>query len=195
LNSTKTLQTSERKVDLNIYDNSWYSPKAGRIKQTLWYFVNALFFINPLNPFSGIKVFLLKLFGAKLGRKVLIKPAVSVKYPWLLEIGDHSWVGEQVWIDNLVKVKIGRNCCLSQGAFLLTGNHNYKTETFDLMVGEITLEDGVWIGAKSIVGPGILCKSHSVLSVNSVASSDLEPYQIYRGNPAVPVKQRIINAL
>jgi putative colanic acid biosynthesis acetyltransferase WcaF len=181
------------KVDLSRYDNTWYRPQAGGLKRMLWFIINACFLINPLNPFSGSKVWLLKLFGAKMGRNVTVKPGVNIKYPWLLEVGDNVWIGERVWIDNLVPVKIKDNCCLSQGAFLLTGNHNYKIQTFDLMVGEIVLEEGVWIGAKSVIGPRVTCKSHAVLAVNSVASTDLEPYTIYRGNPAVAVKERIIS--
>lgn len=179
-------------TDLSKYDNSWYSPGGSSFKRLLWYIANIIFFSNPLNPISGLKVVLLRGFGAKVGVGVRVNPSVNIKYPWLLEIGDYTWIGEKVWIDNLVKVKIGNNCCLSQGAMLLTGNHNYGKSTFDLMVGEITLEDGVWIGAKSIVGPGVTCKSHSVLSVNSVASTNLEAYTIYRGNPAVRVKDRDI---
>jgi len=179
-------------VDLRKYNNSWYSPQAGKLKQLLWFVVNVLFFTNPLNPISSVKIFLLRLFGAKIGKGITVKPSVNIKYPWLLEVGDYTWIGEKVWIDNLVKVKIGNNCCLSQGAMLLTGNHNYKKSTFDLMVGEITLEDGVWIGTKSIVCPGVVCQSHSVLSVNSVASSDIEAYKIYRGNPAIVIKERIL---
>ncbi len=180
------------KVDLSKYDNSWYSPGGSSLKRLLWYFTNIIFFVNPANPISGLKVVLLRTFGAKVGRGVRINPSVNIKYPWLLEIGDHTWIGEKVWIDNLVKVKIGRNCCLSQGSMLLTGNHNYKKSTFDLMLGEIILEDGVWIGAKSIVGPGVMCKDHAVLSTLSVASSNLEAYTIYRGNPAVVIKERVI---
>ncbi|MFW6326769.1 MAG: WcaF family extracellular polysaccharide biosynthesis acetyltransferase [Bacteroidota bacterium] len=178
-------------VDLSRYDNSWFNPGKGFIIRTLWYFVNILFFANGLFPVSGLKVFFLRLFGARIGKGVVIKPSVNIKYPWNLKIGNFTWIGEEVWIDNLTKVSIGDNCCLSQGALLLCGNHDYKKDTFDLMVGEIVLEDGVWIGADSIVTGNSICQSHSVLSVQSVAPLNMEPYTVYRGNPAVAVKKRI----
>ncbi len=181
------------KTDLSRYDNSWYHP-GGKIKRLTWYFTNVLFFINPLNPFSGIKVCLLRLFGAKIGIGVNIKPCVNVKYPWLLEVGDYSWIGENVWIDNLAKVKIGNNVCISQGAMLLCGNHNYKKSTFDLIIGEITLEGGSWVGAQSVVCPGVTVHTHAVLSVGSVACRDLEAYGVYQGSPAVKVRERVINS-
>ncbi len=177
---------------LSKYSNSWYKPGASGIKIGLWYFTNLLFFQSGLFPFNGLKIILLRSFGGKIGKGVVIKPSVNIKYPWNIKIGDHCWIGEKVWIDNLAFVSIGDNVCISQGAFLLTGNHNYKLSTFDLMVGEIVLEEGVWIGAKAIVTPGTNCFSHSVLSVNSVATKDLEAYMIYQGNPAQKVKERII---
>ena len=108
-------------------------------------------------------------------------------------IGDNCWIGEDVWIDNLAKVTIGNHVCLSQGSYLLTGSHNYKKETFDLLLGEIVLEDGVWIGAKATVCPGVTCKSHSILAVGSIATKDLEEYGVYQGNPAVWKRKREIN--
>jgi putative colanic acid biosynthesis acetyltransferase WcaF len=123
---------------------------------------------------------------------VTIKPNVTIKYPWHLTIGNHVWIGEQVWIDNLSRVTIKNNCCVSQGAMLLCGNHDYSKTSFDLIVKDITLEEGVWIGAKSIVCPGVSIGSHSVLTVNSVATSNLEPWGIYQGNPAVKIKERVI---
>ena len=179
------------KTDLSKYDNSWYKQAKSFIILIIWYYTNLFFFRNPYFPFVGFKPKILKLFGAKVGKGVVVKPSVNIKYPWLLEIGEYTWIGEGVWIDNLAMVKIGANVCLSQGAMLLCGNHNYKKSTFDLIVGDITLEDGVWIGAKSIVGPSVHCASHAVLAVNSVASSDLKAYSIYRGNPAEYVKERV----
>lgn len=147
-----------------------------------------------MNPSSGLKVFWLKAFGAQIGTGVVIKPGVNIKYPWNLTIGDHCWIGEGVWIDNLDQVSIGNHVCISQGAFLLCGNHNYKISTFDLMIAPIVLKEGSWVGAKSIVGPGVTLESHAVLALGSVASSNLESYGIYRGNPAMLVKKRNIEA-
>lgn len=181
------------KTDLSKYDNSWYQP-GRKVVCIVWYFVNVLLFVSHINPSSSLKIWLLQLFGAKVGRGVVIKPGVNIKYPWKLEIGDYCWIGEDVWIDNLEQVIIGSNVCISQGALLLCGNHNYKKMSFDLMIGEIELEDGVWIGAQTMVCPGVTCKSHSVLTVGSVAIKDLEPYSIYQGNPAVKIKERVITA-
>ncbi len=181
-------------ADLSRYNNDWYKAEIGAssTKQFVWYFVNIIFFKNSLNPFSGVKCFLLKLFGATIGKNVLIKPAVNIKYPWKLVIGDHSWIGEGVWIDNLAKVSIGKNVCVSQGAMLLTGNHDYKKTTFDLLVKDILLEDAVWIGAQALVCPGVICKTHAVLTAKSVATKNLEAFCIYQGNPAVLVKERVL---
>lgn len=181
-----------KKIDLSRYDNSWFRTGASRIKAIAWFFVNACFMSCSWNPFSSFRIRLLRLFGARIGKGVVVKPSVNIKYPWNLTVGDYTWIGENVWIDNLVQVAIGSNVCISQGAMLLCGNHNYKKTTFDLMVGEITIEDGAWIGAKSIVCPGVTMKSHSILSVGSVASSDLDEYCIYKGNPAVKVRERSI---
>lgn len=180
------------KTTLSSFNNSWYQPGGNPITRLLWYFTNEIF-INSAFPLSGIKVLALKIFGAKIGKGVLIKPRVNIKYPWRLKIGNYVWIGEQVWIDNLGDVIIEDHVCISQGAMLLCGNHDYKKTTFDLMVGTIHLKQGAWIGAKSVVCPGLVVGEHAVLSVGSVASKDLEPYWVYRGNPAEKIKQRVIN--
>ena len=188
------MESNFNKTTLESFNNSWFRPHRFRIVPILWYFVNILFLVNPLFAFSGFKILILRLFGARIAKGVVLKQSISVKYPWKLSVGANSWIGEQVWIDNLDKVEIGANVCISQGAMLLTGNHDYTKSSFDLITNKIILEDGVWIGAKSVVCPGIVCKSHSVLTVGSIATKNLEPYAIYQGNPAAKVKDRRINS-
>ena len=191
--TNSTISQPPGKTDLSRFNNSWYNP-GPRWKVLLWFLVNA-FFLNTYLPIPvGVKIAVLRLFGAKIGHHVMIKPAVNIKFPWLLRVGNYVWIGEQVWIDNFSEVVIGDNACLSQGAMLLTGNHDYSSPTFDLIPKPITLAEGVWIGAKSVVCPGIRCESHAVLAVNSVATRPLEAYGIYQGNPAVLIRQRHINA-
>lgn len=178
-------------VDLSKFDNSWY--RAGSpLKRSLWYLCNLLF-IKTNFPFpSQLKRLLLVLFGAQVGTNLVIKPNVSIKFPWLLEVGSNVWLGEGAWIDNLAPVKIGDNVCISQGAYLLTGNHDYKKVSFDLIVRPVTVEDGVWVGAKAVVCPGVVLKNHSVITVGSVVLRDADAFTIYSGNPAAPVRKREI---
>ena len=165
--------------------------KAGpKLKVLIWYFVNYYIFNSAL-PFPySLKRGLLKLFGAQVGKGLVIKGKVRIKNPWRLTIGSNCWIGESVWIDNLESVIIGDNVCLSQGAMLLTGNHDYTISDFPYRLGEIRIENGVWIGAKSIVCAGAVCKSHSILTVNSITAKNLEAYSIYSGNPATFVRSR-----
>ena len=181
-----------QQTNLSAYDNHPYHPGGNALKQALWYYVNAVFFASAWLPVSAFKIFLLRLFGAQIGKGVVIKPRVNIKYPWHLIIGNNTWIGECVWIDNLVLVSIGNNVCVSQGAILQTGSHNYKKTTFDLMIGPIKLEDGVWVGCGAIINQGITLASHSLLTSGSVATKSLEAYHIYQGNPAVKVRPRNI---
>lgn len=132
------------------------------------------------------------MFGAQIGNNVIVKPRVNIKYPWNISIGNNAWIGEGAWLDSLGKISLGANVCISQGAMLICGNHNYKKQTFDLIVGDINIDEGAWIGAGAIVCAGVNCKSHSVLTAGSVATSDLDEYSIYQGIPAIKIKDRII---
>ena len=180
-------------MDLSNYDNGHYWPGAGIFKRTLWYFVNALIFDGWLFQYSKAKCILLKLFGATVGASVVIKPRVNIKYPWNIEIGNHVWIGEGVWLDSLDKIIIGSNVCVSQDAYLLTGNHDYKDPHFGLITRQIRIEDGAWVGAKAIVCPGSLMCANSILAVGSVLSGEAVKNGIYRGNPAKFIRERIIS--
>lgn len=181
-----------QQTDLSTYNNHQYHPGANVLKRVLWHYINAAIFKTGLLPFSGLKVGLLRLFGAKVGKNVTIKPCVNIKYPWFLNVGHDTWIGENVWIDSLVMITIGANVCLSQGVVLLTGSHNYKKPTFDLITGSVILEDGVWIGALAIVNQGITVATHAMVTAGSVATKNLEAYTVYQGNPAIKLRQRNI---
>jgi putative colanic acid biosynthesis acetyltransferase WcaF len=180
-------------VRLSTFNNGSYRP-GNFLKRFTWHYINWIVLKSGLFPFYGIKVFLLKLYGAKIGKGLVIKPFVNIKYPWFLSVGDYCWIGEGVWIDNLAPVRIDSNVCLSQGCYILTGNHDFTKSTFDLVIKPIQIQDGAWVGAKSVVCPGVTCGNHSILTAGSVVTQDMDPYGIYQGNKAVKVKTRVIEA-
>lgn len=186
------MQGEMKEVRLATFTTGNFDKGAGFIKQTLWYFVNALLVRASWNPFMGIKIFFLKTFGAKIGKGLVIKNNVCIKYPWKLTLGDYVWLGENCWIDNLDYVTIGNNVCISQGALLLTGNHDYTISSMPYRNAPIVIEDGAWIGAKTVVCPGTKVYNNAVLTVGSVASKNLECNGIYRGNPATLIRTRNI---
>jgi len=186
IETANLLESDLSKFDIGDYNagNKW--------KDILWYPFNYLILNSSIPWPSSMKASLLRLFGARVGTGLIIKPRVIIKSPRRLFIGDNCWIGESVWIDNLDDVEIGNNVCISQGAMLLTGNHDYNKIDFPYRLGSIVLEDGVWVGAKSVVCPGVKCLSHAILTVNSVATKSLEPRKIYSGNPAVYIRDRKI---
>ena len=171
-------------------DRGGYTTGAGIVRQVLWYFVGQPLLRSWLIPFSRVKVVVLRTFGASIGRGVRIKPGVKVKFPWRLTVGHHCWLGEDLWIDNLAEVRIGAHCCLSQGVYLCTGSHDWSRDTFDLIIGPITIHDHAWIGAKAVVAPGLTVGEGAVLGLGSVATKSLDPWTIYLGSPAQSARQR-----
>jgi putative colanic acid biosynthesis acetyltransferase WcaF len=182
------------KVCLDRYDNSWYSPGRGGVVRAAWLIASRLFFLTAIPWPSLIKRVLLRLFGSSVGMKAVIKPRVNIKYPWNLRVGDHSWIGEGVWIDSLGRVDIGADVCISQGAMLETGNHDWSDVAFGLVIQEIAVDDGAWVGAQALVLPGTRLASHSILTAGSVLSGTTEPYSVFGGNPAVHISDRTMRS-
>jgi putative colanic acid biosynthesis acetyltransferase WcaF len=180
-------------VDLSRYTVGRFDRGAGVVKEGLWLVISLILFRLCPFSFSALKCTVLRAFGASIGRNVTIKPQVKITFPWKLTVGDHVWLGEECWLLNLERLVIGSHVSISQRVFLCTGSHNYKRTTFDLITRPITLEDGVWIGAGCWVGPGVTLGSHAVLTAGSVATKNLAAHGIYRGNPAVLVKPRVIS--
>lgn len=154
-----------------------------------WYVVSSIFFEGGWCPFSGLKRRLLHAYGAQVGEGVVIKPNVRIKYPWKLRIGHHSWIGQEVWIDNLSDVSIGNDACLSQGAYICTGGHDYRKEEFDFIDAPIQIADGVWIGAKAVLLPGVSVGEGSVVGAGAVVTRPIPSGVLAAGNPAVKVRQ------
>jgi putative colanic acid biosynthesis acetyltransferase WcaF len=160
--------------------------------EALWVAVGLLLFrMFPFN-LSVIKAGLLRRFGAAVGRGAVIKANVKITFPWKLTMGNNVWLGEECWLLDLAPISIGDNVCISQRAFLCTGNHDYSSPRFDLVTRPIRIEEGAWIGAAAFVGPGVRVGRHAVLTAGSVATNDLLPYAVYQGNPAVRVRERIM---
>jgi putative colanic acid biosynthesis acetyltransferase WcaF len=143
-------------------------------------------------PGSSWRCALLRCFGAKIAKGVVIKPRVRVKFPWKLCIGTDSWIGEGVWIDNLCSVSIGRDCCVSQEAYLCTGSHDWSSSSFDLRLGNISIEDCVWVAAKAVVGPGSRLHVGAIIGLGAVFTGEAPAWTIWRGNPAEKVGLRSI---
>jgi putative colanic acid biosynthesis acetyltransferase WcaF len=178
---------------LNDFANPHFSRGRGRVVEALWLLAQWALVASWI-PGAAHRRWLLRAFGAKIGKGVDIKPGVRVKFPWRLEVGNYSWLGENVWIDNLDQISIGANCCISQGAYLCTGNHDWSRSTFDLIMGPIRIGEGAWIAARSTIGPGVTIGEGAVLGLGSVANRDLEPWTINIGVPAVKVRTRVMRA-
>jgi len=177
-------------VDLSRPDNSEYDKGRSLLIQMLWHFAGLPLLRSHFMPVSRLKCAVLRLFGASIGRGVYIKPGVRVKFPWYLSIGDYCWLGEDLWIDNLARVEIGSNVCVSQGVYLCTGNHDWTTPNMKLFRRPIRIEDGSWVGARAILCPGVVIGAGSIIAAGGVVTKSVGEYQVWAGNPAAYVRER-----
>lgn len=177
-------------VDLSAYTPADYRPGRGRVTQLLWYLVSVAFFESGWFPLTRLKPALLRAFGARIGSNVTIKPNVRIKYPWRLAVGDHVWIGQESWIDNLADVEIGSHVCLSQRAYLCTGGHDHRSRRFDLQTEPIVLADGCWVAAAAVVLGGVTIGKNSLVAAGSVVTRDVEPAKIVGGSPATVLADR-----
>ena len=177
------------RVSLAGYNNDDYHRGRNKFFELAWIVTQALFVSSAL-PGSAHRRILLRLFGARIGNNVVVKPRVRIKFPWRLEVGDNSWIGEGVWIDNVADVAISSDVCVSQEAYICTGSHDWASSSFDLMLAPTRIEAGAWVAAKACLAPGVTVGEGAVLAFASVAVSDLNPWCVYSGNPAVKKRAR-----
>ena len=157
---------------------------ASRVKECLWVICRLLFFSSPFPFPSALRCLVLRCFGATIGKGVIIRSGVNLKFPWRLAVGDHVWIGEDVVLLNLEKIEIGSNCCISQRAFLCTGSHRFDRPSFDLVVKPIVVKECSWIAAQVFVAPGITIGPNSMCTAGSVVLQDVPPETTVLGNPA-----------
>lgn len=177
-------------IRLDLFSVGDYRPGGNAISRILWHFCGSRIVRSQTLISYRLKATVLRLFGAQIGKGVVIKPGVRVKYPWRLKVGDHVWLGEDAWVDNLENVTIASHACISQGAYLCTGNHDWRKASFDYRLAPIAIGVGAWVGAKSVVTPGVMLGDAAILTAGSVATRSLAPGAVYAGNPAVYVNDR-----
>ena len=158
----------------------------------LWWIVQSSLFAWSPQFMYGWRRFLLRLFGAKIGKKVIVRPTVRITYPWKVEIGDNSWLGDDTVLYSLGSIKIGRNVSIAHRDYFCTGLHDIHKLTFDIGQKPIVIEDEVWIPNDVFIGPGVTVGRGAVVGARSTVLKDLPEGMICYGNPAKPIKSRII---
>jgi putative colanic acid biosynthesis acetyltransferase WcaF len=176
-------------MQLKGYTVGDFDRGAPRWREALWVAVKCVFFQNALPWPSALRVALLRMFGAAVGSRVVVRANVNVTYPWRLTIGDDVWLGEEVLVLSLAPVVIESSVCISQRAFLCTGSHDFRSPGFDLVTKGITVRSGSWIAAQAFVGPGVEIGTGSMVCAGCVATENVPPRTMVRGNPAQVVKQ------
>jgi len=156
----------------------------------LWWIVQALLFHPSPQMFFGWRRFLLRAFGARIGKGVLIRPSASITYPWKLTIGDWSWVGDHATLYTLGEIAIGDNAVVSHHAYLCTGTHDYSLASFDQYEKPIRVESEAWIAVGAFVGPGVTIGHGAVIGACSVVLNDVPEMMVCAGNPLKVLRAR-----
>ena len=173
-------------MDLTKYDQSWFDRGRPGWYILFWWLVQGVLFPLSLHPCNRFRVWLLKLFGAKIGQGVVIRPTARFTYPWKINIGDYSWIGDDVVLYSLDRIAIGNNCVISQKSYLCTGSHDLRDPAFKLITAPITIADGVWIAADCFIAPGITLGQDVVVGARSSVFKDQPSGQVCWGNPCQP---------
>ena len=158
-----------------------------KCRLAIWYLAQHLIFKLPLLP-SPLRPRFLRFFGAKIGRRVIIRRGVRIHFPWNLEIGDDCWVGEEVWFINHEKVTIGSNVCISQRSLICSGGHDYRSASLEYAHKPIEIKDGAWVCLDAKVLPGVTIGECSVISAGEVVRKSVPEYSMLVGGQVRPIE-------
>jgi putative colanic acid biosynthesis acetyltransferase WcaF len=161
-----------------------------RVARVLWNACWLLLIRFSPRPFHAWRAFILRLFGARLGRGVHIYPRAIIWAPWNLEVGDETGVADGAILYNQAPIRLGRRVVISQGAHLCTGTHDYEKPGFPLVARPISAGDHAWIAAEAFIHPGINIGEGAVVGARSVVTHDLPPWMVCAGHPCEPLKPR-----
>lgn len=156
----------------------------------LWWMLEASLFRQSPQALYGWRRWLLRRFGARIGRGVLIRPSVQITYPWKVSIGDHSWIGDEVVLYSLGEIRIGSHSVISQRSYLCTGRHDPESVAFDISALPIVIGSQCWLASDVFVAPGVSIADAAVVGARSSVFHDLPKAMICYGNPARPVRRR-----
>jgi len=176
-------------LDISVNRRSLKYSRTEMMRRIAWSLCVPLFRFSPRPMFSW-RVFLLRLFGAKIGANVHIYNSATIYMPWHLEAGDWSAIGEHAYIYNLGQVIIGSRATLSPHAYICAGTHDYKHSDMALLKQPVTVCDQAWICAAAFVGPGVTIGEGAVVGARAVAMKDVQPWTIVVGNPAREIGSR-----
>ncbi|MDP7978348.1 putative colanic acid biosynthesis acetyltransferase [Bacillus multifaciens] len=177
-------------IDLSKYNQEWYSRGRNSVTVLLWWLVQGTIFRFSLHNMYGWRNFLLRLFGAKIGKGVRVRSSAKFTYPWKVSINDYSWIGDNVQFYSLDEIHIGTNCVISQEVYLCTGSHNAKDPYFGLITKPIHIQDGAWVASDVFVYPGITIHKMGVVAARSTVLKDIPANEIHAGFPAKFIKKR-----
>jgi len=180
-------------VDLSRYNQKWYNRGRNSLIVVLWWIVSDVLFKNSLHNAYKFRVLLLKIFGAKIGNNVRIRPKAEITYPWKLEMGNNVWIDDDVILYNLDTIKIFDNVVISRRSFLCTGSHDVSDPCFGLVIKPINIKNGVWIQADCFVSLGVTIEEESVIMARSNVFSNIGYRKICCGSPCRVIKEREIS--
>lgn len=159
----------------------------------LWWLVQSIFFTTSPQFMYGYRRFILRLFGAKIGKKVIIRPSVKITYPWKVVIGDYSWVGDDVVLYSLGDIEIGKNVVISQKSYICAASHDYLDVSFSIFSKKVKIDDNCWLATDVFVAPGVFINKGSVIGARSSVYKNIPANKVCLGNPAVVIKDRLKN--